>query len=138
MQEHRGPRPDRAGPGTTYLTRGTASASVGLTVCDDQRTSTANIFPDKPPARTILHAEGPLRILAGSQVRMRRLFIVALSLFPWVCSGVEASARDLTFEERVKAQEAIERVYYSHQIGATKGFEEAVPRAVLEKKVRTY
>src|SRR5437867_1869290 len=47
-------------------------------------------------------------------------------------------ARDLTFDERVAAQEAIERVYYSHQIGATKLFEEAVPRAVLENKVRTY
>jgi N-acetylneuraminic acid mutarotase len=44
----------------------------------------------------------------------------------------------LTFEERVKAQEAIERVYYSHQIGARRPFEEAVPREVLEKKVRTY
>src|SRR3989441_2723948 len=49
-----------------------------------------------------------------------------------------AMARDLTFEERVKAQEAIERVYYSHQIGATKPFEEAVPRELLESKVRTY
>jgi HYR domain-containing protein len=47
-------------------------------------------------------------------------------------------ARDLTFEERVAAQEAIERVYYSHQIGATQPFEEAVPREVLESKVRTY
>src|SRR5437867_5007010 len=47
-------------------------------------------------------------------------------------------ARDLTFDERVAAQEAIERVYYSHQIGATKPFEEAVPRAVLENKVRAY
>jgi HYR domain-containing protein len=47
-------------------------------------------------------------------------------------------ARDLTFEERVAAQEAIERVYYSHQIGATIPFEEAVPREVLESKVRTY
>ncbi len=49
-----------------------------------------------------------------------------------------AVARDLTFEERVKAQEAIERVYYSHQIGTTKSFEQAVPRSVLERKVRTY
>src|SRR5262249_1165859 len=39
---------------------------------------------------------------------------------------------------RVKAQEAIERVYYSHQIGATKPFEQAVPRSLLEKKVRLY
>jgi N-acetylneuraminic acid mutarotase len=49
-----------------------------------------------------------------------------------------AVARDLTFEERVAAQEAIERVYYSHQIGATRPFEEAVPREVLESKVRQY
>ena len=37
--------------------------------------------------------------------------------------------RQLTFEERLAAQAAIERVYYSHQIGATKPFDEAVPRA---------
>lgn len=47
-------------------------------------------------------------------------------------------ARDLTFDDRVAAQEAIERVYYSHQIGATKPFEEMVPPAILELKVRTY
>ena len=49
-----------------------------------------------------------------------------------------AQARDLTFEDRVKAQEAIERVYYSHQIGTTRLFEEAVPRFLLEQKVRAY
>src|SRR5206468_8725108 len=47
-------------------------------------------------------------------------------------------ARDLTFEDRVKAQEAIERVYYSHQMGTTKPFEEAVPHDLLVRKVRTY
>ena len=47
-------------------------------------------------------------------------------------------ARDLTFEERVKAQEAIERVYYSHQVGTTASFENVVPRSLLEKKVATY
>jgi hypothetical protein len=47
-------------------------------------------------------------------------------------------ARELTFQERVRAQEAIERVYYSHQVGATRPFEEAVPRALLERKVRAY
>jgi N-acetylneuraminic acid mutarotase len=52
-------------------------------------------------------------------------------------SGV-AAARDLSFEDRTKCQEAIERVYYSHQIGANKAFGEAVHREVLEKKVRTY
>src|SRR3989449_1019564 len=46
-------------------------------------------------------------------------------------------ARDLTFEDRVKAQEAIERVYYSHQMGTTKPFEEAVPHDLLVRKVRT-
>src|SRR5437899_4154927 len=44
--------------------------------------------------------------------------------------------RSLTFGDRVKAQEAIERVYYSHQLHAAVRFEEAVPRAVLEGKVR--
>ena len=43
----------------------------------------------------------------------------------------------LTFEERLGAREAIERVYYSHQIGATRSFEEAVPRGVIERKVRS-
>jgi hypothetical protein len=47
-------------------------------------------------------------------------------------------ARELTFEERVRAQEAIERVYYSHQIGATKPFEEAVPRSAIEGRVSTF
>ncbi|HJQ97632.1 MAG TPA: hypothetical protein VJ826_04910, partial [Candidatus Polarisedimenticolaceae bacterium] len=47
------------------------------------------------------------------------------------------TARDLSFEDRVRAEEAIERVRYSYQEGATEPFERAVPRAVLEKKVRT-
>jgi N-acetylneuraminic acid mutarotase len=46
--------------------------------------------------------------------------------------------RQLTFEQRVQAQSAIERVYYSHQSGKTRRFEEAVPRGVLERKVTTY
>src|SRR5207249_9738511 len=44
--------------------------------------------------------------------------------------------RGLTFAERVVAQRAIEEVYYSHQIAANKPFEEAVPEALLEAKVR--
>ena len=69
----------------------------------------------------------------------RRSFrpVIAASLLLVCFSGVVA-ARELTFEDRVRAQEAIERVYYSHQIGATKPFTEAVPRDVLERKVRTY
>jgi hypothetical protein len=65
-----------------------------------------------------------------------RFLVVLCALAPLGAStGI---ARELTFEERVQAQEAIERVYYSHQIGATRPFEEAVPREVLERKVRTY
>src|SRR6267142_437619 len=71
-------------------------------------------------------------------MHLRRLLVIALTVFPWLLLGSNAIARDLTFEDRVHAQEAIERVYYSHQIGATKPFEEAVPRDFLETKVRTY
>jgi hypothetical protein len=46
--------------------------------------------------------------------------------------------RDLSFEERVRAQRSIEQFYYAHQTGAPRPFEDAVPRAVIEKKVRTY
>src|SRR5437867_7145332 len=71
-------------------------------------------------------------------MRRRLAPIAVLSLGIALAPIAQAVARDLTFEDRVKAQEAIERVYYSHQIGATKPFEEAVPQAVLEQKVRTY
>jgi hypothetical protein len=48
------------------------------------------------------------------------------------------SQRTLSFEDRVAAQAAIERVYYAHQLGPTKPFDEAVPKSVLEGKVRKY
>jgi N-acetylneuraminic acid mutarotase len=47
-------------------------------------------------------------------------------------------ARELSFEERVRAQAAVESVYHSHQIGAASPFEETVSREVLEAKVRRY
>src|SRR5262245_57620442 len=47
-------------------------------------------------------------------------------------------SRALTFEQRVAAQRAIEQVYYRHQEGATLPFDEAVPRDLLEAKVRDY
>jgi N-acetylneuraminic acid mutarotase len=69
----------------------------------------------------------------------RNGMLVVLGLVVFLLGAtLGAHARDLTFEDRVKAQEAIERVYYSHQLGATKPFEAAVPRAVLEEKVRKY
>ena len=52
--------------------------------------------------------------------------------------GATAQSRQITFEERVRAQEALERLYYSHQIGVSRPFEEAIPRSLLEKKVTTY
>jgi hypothetical protein len=48
-----------------------------------------------------------------------------------------ASAGDLTFEDRVRAEEAIQRLSYAHQIGATEAFEQAFPRERLEQRVRT-
>ena len=42
-----------------------------------------------------------------------------------VTVSFDAAARELTFDQRVDAQEAIERVYYSHRIGTTRSFEEA-------------
>ncbi len=47
-------------------------------------------------------------------------------------------ARELTFDERVAAQTAIESLYHSHRAGTTRSFEQAVPAALVEDKVRTY
>jgi N-acetylneuraminic acid mutarotase len=69
-------------------------------------------------------------------VRVAIVLVAAL-----ICASAFAAdpvQRTLSFEDRVMAQTAIERVYYSHQIGATKPFGEAVPKAVIEAKVRKY
>jgi hypothetical protein len=70
-------------------------------------------------------------IMNARSSTMAVVIVVVASTF-----SSRAIARDLTFEDRVKAQAAIERVYYSHQLGGTRSFEEAVPRAVVEGKVR--
>ena len=54
--------------------------------------------------------------------RLRRLSVLAASIL-FFSPGF---SRDLSFEDRVRAQEAIERVYYSHQVGAKVSFETAV------------
>ena len=70
---------------------------------------------------------------------MRNAILVgSILLASGIAVSAESGRRTLTFEERVKAQKTIERVYYSHQIGTTTPFEQAVPRAVLESKVRKY
>ena len=68
---------------------------------------------------------------------MRRTAALLVLLFLTGASSSIALA-DLTFEQRVEAQRAIERVYYSHQIGARMPFDEAVTGAILEAKVRAY
>ncbi|MEE8412576.1 MAG: MopE-related protein [Acidobacteriota bacterium] len=65
-----------------------------------------------------------------------RPVVLALTLVVLAVPCTHAHA--LTFEERVEAQAAIERVYASHRSGTTRSFEQAVPQSVLRKKVRTY
>jgi N-acetylneuraminic acid mutarotase len=71
-------------------------------------------------------------------MRTRWPGILSILLPIGLLAAGDSVPRDLAFQERVAAQEAIERVYYSHQVGATKPFDEAIPRALLERKVRTY
>ncbi len=52
--------------------------------------------------------------------------------------SVSATPRTLTFDERVAAQRAIERVYYAHQVGTRPPFDEIASPQRLERKVRTY
>jgi N-acetylneuraminic acid mutarotase len=50
--------------------------------------------------------------------------------------AVSSSSRPISFAQRVQAQEAIERLGYLHQLGARRPFKEAVPRQLIEAKVR--
>src|SRR5439155_15696447 len=70
-------------------------------------------------------------------VNVFRRLVLAIWVLLCLHTG-RSQARELTFEDRVKAQGAIERVYYSHQIGVTLPFERAVTRELLEKKVHEY
>jgi N-acetylneuraminic acid mutarotase len=70
--------------------------------------------------------------------RTRNLMIAALALACASSAASPAATRRLSFSDRVRAQEAIERIYYRHQLGATKPFESAVTKLVLESKVRRY
>ncbi len=55
-----------------------------------------------------------------------------------LAAASRAESADLSFEQRVAAQLAIERVYYAHQLGVDKAFETLVPRATVEQKVARY
>ena len=70
-----------------------------------------------------------------------RFFAAASVLLSSVLVGrVNAAdvAPQLSFAERVAAQEKIERFYHSHRIGSRLDFEQAVPRAAIEQEVRNY
>ncbi len=69
---------------------------------------------------------------------MRAHSLLLTSLLIWALCSLPAAARELSFDDRVLAQEIIERIYYSHQLETTRLFEDAVPRKVLENKVREY
>lgn len=73
--------------------------------------------------------------MLGFFARISALACITLSVF---AVGTSHAVRTITFEDRVRAQEVIERNYYSHQIDAKAPFEEAVPRAALEAKVLRY
>ena len=68
----------------------------------------------------------------------RSLWCAALLLLVPVPGSPSArpASRGLSFEQRVASLEAIERVRYAHQLGAKLSFEQAVPRSLLETKVR--
>src|SRR6185295_6648402 len=67
-----------------------------------------------------------------TKMRFSVLPLVVLS------ASIPAFASRLSFQQRVEAQRAIERVYYAHQIGAQRPFDQAVPTGLLERRVRTY
>jgi hypothetical protein len=69
---------------------------------------------------------------------IRRIAFGVLAVFAIAVPGRVGLARELGLDERIRAQEAIERAYYSHQLGATRRFEEAVRPEAIERKVRTY
>jgi len=93
-----------------------------------------------PPTVTFL--DDVTYFLGNTEVQFRfagpsRAWTLCVLLFACRVVAAAPSPRTLTFEERVAAQEAVDRVYYRHQVDATKPFEAVMPRASLEAKVRT-
>src|SRR5262245_27451522 len=62
----------------------------------------------------------------------------AAGAFLLAVSAPPARSEALTFKQRVDAQRAIDRIYYSHQTDTTRPFDEAVPLESTEAKVRKY
>ncbi len=78
-----------------------------------------------------LPGHGWLECVAQSALRAASVLAVVLG-----AATPATPALEIGFADRVRAQTVLERVYYSHQLGVRKPFEEAVPRAVVEGKVR--
>ncbi len=73
-----------------------------------------------------------LRILISAVV------IVTLTALSVTAAASAADSDELTFDDRVSAELRMERVLFAHRLGATKAFESAVPKRLLEQRVRTY
>jgi len=79
-----------------------------------------------------------------AQGRSALVRMLAAALFFASLAAPALAHAPLTFEERLAAQEAIERVFYEHRIWPKANpnpkppFETMLPRKVIEKKVRRY
>ena len=66
----------------------------------------------------------------------RKIVLVVIGSLAMAFQAAVVATQPLTFEQRVKAQAAIERVYYAHRIwpkenpGPKPAFEQMVPRGV--------
>jgi hypothetical protein len=68
-------------------------------------------------------------------MRTRRRVLLVVAICAWPLLPGNAVARELTFEERVRAEEAIERLCYSHQLGHQPAFETVVSEESIRKRV---
>lgn len=89
------------------------------------------------PRRLIWDPERPALTEVLALKLTSLLSVSLLAALTSITTSAQTPSR-LTFEQRVEAQRAIERVYYSHQKGATAPFEDAVTLDTLERKVRAY
>src|SRR5438132_13475881 len=74
----------------------------------------------------------------------RSICWAAVSAFSFLLGVGAVQARDLTFQDRVKSQEAIERVYWAHRIWPKENphpkpsFEKIMSEAAIQAKVEDY
>lgn len=79
-----------------------------------------------------------MRVLRPAPIATAIAVIAFSALLPVGAPAARAGRRDVTWTQRVRAQEAIDRVYYKHLIGATREFEEAYPHAFIDAQVSDY